>query len=290
MNIPPDSFFHRQNAANKYDMGHVLVIGGDHGTVGAAFLAGQAALRTGAGLVTIAAPNDIVKNLEASPTAIMTLALPESVSEAITTLKTYIASRSVTVIVLGPGLRPKHAARYLPLLSQVLLPAVIDAGGLVALAEQLRLLRETAKKIPVILTPHAREYQKMTGSAPLKTAAETATAVQQFANENGAMVVFKQYRTIVAAPNRAPYSNSTGNPGLATAGTGDVLAGCIAGVLAQKIPAFDSAVFGTYLQGLAGDKATAANTEPGVTAPDVLQYIPAALQDIVKHRIQVDDH
>lgn len=266
--------------SNKYDFGHVLIIGGSAGMIGAPLLAGMAALRMGAGLVTIAAPDNITDKLERRVKEIMTLTLPKKQGEAVQSLQEFTANRKVNAVVFGPGLRPETAAIYLNFLEKLSPPAVIDAGGLVAFQNRLDKLKHIAKNTDLILTPHAGEYKKLTGVPLPNNQTDIVKKINNLATTLGLTLVLKGHQTLIAHPDGKIHKNNSGNPGLATAGTGDVLSGIIAGLLAQNIPTYKAADIGAYIHGLAGDLAADAKTQPGMIASDVIELIPKALQNL----------
>jgi len=270
----------RPDGANKYDFGHVLVVGGSPGMVGAPFLAAEAALRTGAGLVTIASRADVIDKLEKRVKEIMTLSLSNDLPAAAEEIMSFIAARKVSVIVIGPGQSPDFSALAPMLLSKLNIPVIVDAGAIAAFHGHLDLLKEAAgQNQNIILTPHAGEYQKLTGNKPPTDHQKLRQEVSRFSKDHGVTLVLKGHPTLVAHPDGQLYENPTGNPGLATAGTGDVLSGVIAGILAQHITNIEAAV---YLHGLAGDLAARAKTQPGTIASDVIDQIPAALRSTVR--------
>lgn len=273
----------RSADSNKYDFGHVLVVGGTPGMVGAPLLAGMAALRTGAGLVTIAAPASVTSKLERRVKEIMTLTLPDNPGKATETLLDFVNKRKVNASVFGPGLKPETAANYLDFLKKLAHPVVIDAGGLVMFRSKLDQLKHISHNADLILTPHAGEYKKLAGASLPDNEKEIAKEISDRATSLGLTIVLKGHRTLIAHPDGTTHRNTNGNPGLATAGTGDVLAGIIAGLLAQNVPAAEAAQAGVYIHGLAGDLAVADKTQAGIIASDVIEFIPKALQNLRAH-------
>jgi hydroxyethylthiazole kinase-like uncharacterized protein yjeF len=269
MDMPWHQLLHRQVTTNKYDYGHVLIIGGSAGMGGAPILAGRAALRVGAGLVTIVTPDESLTGHDV-PDELMTVSLPswDAVSENIHTINTYITEHHVTVLIIGPGLPPVADAFIRTFLATVTLPVVIDARCFTALSGRLDSINRLGKQNgDVIITPHTGEYNRISPNIPPK----------ELAQKYGITVVLKQHETNVFDPKGASYVNHTGNPGLATAGSGDVLSGMIAGMLAQHYSTFESAVMAVELHGRAGDIAATAKTEPGIIASDIIEAIPDAL-------------
>src|SRR5665213_2841271 len=270
----------RPEGANKYDFGHVLVVGGSPGMVGAPLLAAEAALRTGAGLVTIASRTSVIDKLEKRVKEIMTFRLSDDLPTAAEEIVSFISNRKVSVIVIGPGQVPDFAALSPALLSKLNIPVIVDAGAIAAFHDHLDLLKEAAgHNQNIILTPHAGEYQKLIGSKPPADHEALKQAVSRFSKDHGVTLILKGHPTLVARPDGQLYENPTGNPGLATAGTGDVLSGIIAGIMAQHLSSIEAAV---YLHGLAGDLAAHAKTQPGMIASDVIDQIPAALRSAAR--------
>ncbi len=272
---------HRPAESHKYDYGHVLIIGGAPGMVGAPLLSGMAALRTGAGLVTLASEAGVADKLERRVKEIMTLALPSDGAQAAMKLEGFMTDRKVSVIVIGPGLAATDENRVLVgrLLDGVALPLIIDGGGLAALRDHPERLDGAASRA-VILTPHGGEFRKLSGRERPAGRADQKTIAANFAKGHGVTLVLKGHPTYVAQSDGPVYENETGNPGLATAGTGDVLAGVIAAIIAQGIEPGAAAEAAVYLHGLAGDLAAGQKTEPGMIAGDVIEAIPAALKRI----------
>jgi len=252
----------RPTDSNKYDYGHVLVIGGSPGMVGAPFLSASAALRVGAGLVTIASTPEVIDKLEERVVELMTLRLPED--NPVPTLKSFIRDRKVSVIVFGPGIKPEFASKMLGSHAAFGLPVIIDGGALTALAAHEELFASN-----FILTPHAGEFKRFSDSNDDPA---------DFAHTHDVVLVLKGQPTRVFGQDGESYENTTGGPALATAGTGDTLTGLIAGIIAQKIKPFEACKAAVYLGGLASDLAAADKTVAGVIASDIIELIPQALK------------
>lgn len=253
----------RRLESHKYDYGHVLVIGGSPGMVGAPLLVAMAALRTGAGLATIASSADVIDKLEKRVVEVMTLRI-----DNLSTIIDFVKERKVSAVAVGSGMDANQLGLVKQLLPRLTIPAIIDAGALAA--------HQLAKE--AILTPHTGELARLVGG-PLPP--DAPAFVKKLAGQWQQVVVLKGNHTSVAGPQGEWYVNHTGNPGLATAGTGDVLSGVIAGLLAQGAAPFEAAQYGVYLHGLAGDLAAQDKTQPGMVASDVIDKLPAALQSIV---------
>jgi ADP-dependent NAD(P)H-hydrate dehydratase / NAD(P)H-hydrate epimerase len=270
----PADFAHllkpRAPESNKGDYGHVLVVGGAEGKTGAAGMAGLAALRVGAGLTTVASTAAKFDYPE-----LMTAPLPASWAEleAITHRK--------RVVALGPGLGTEPWARELvrDTVRECKLPLVLDADGLNALAGSEW---EPGPGFRV-LTPHPGEMSRLLNRSIKEVQQERLTAARDYAAKCGATVVLKGNRTVIALPDGRIWINPTGSPALAKGGTGDVLTGLIAGMLAQWPDDRDAAVLAAvYLHGLAGQRAARDTFESTVLATDLLKYLPEAMRECAR--------
>ena len=276
---PPD--------AHKYNFGHVLVIGGSRGMMGAPRLAAVGALRGGAGLVTLGVPESLEPLAAVGAWEAMTLPLSERSGglsdQAASTVRSYLKARRVTSVALGPGLgaRKETVGFVRGYLASVEVPTVLDADGLNALA----ILGPSSTETPLILTPHPGEMARLLGMTTEAVQQDREAAVQEAARRYHAIVVLKGHGTIVSDGDKI-WRNSTGNPAMATGGMGDVLAGLIAGLFAQIIAAdvperlWRSAVLGVYLHGLAGDLAEKEMGAPALLAGDVATYLPTAFRHV----------
>lgn len=250
--------------------------------VGAPFLAGMGSLRTGAGLVTIASTLDVVDKLEKRVVEIMTLRISDDCADATKTLLEFIEQRRVSALVLGSGMNPASAEIVNELIPFISIPAVLDAGAVTCYADNLSLLDKVSQNNPqLVLTPHDGEFKKLTGFELPADTDDRKKIAENFATIHRLTLVCKGFPTLVAHADGTIYENHTGNPGLATAGTGDVLTGVIAGLFAQGYSATDAADTGVYLHGLAADIAVRDTTQPGLIASDVAEYIPQALHECV---------
>ena len=278
-----DSLFqqltHRSKDSHKYNFGHVLIVGGSSGMVGAPFLAARAAMRVGAGLATIASDKRVVDKLERRVEEIMTLAVATDSAQSATIVDDYIQARHVSVLLIGSGLTEAATPLALALLKTISLPTIIDGGGLTIAAQHMDILHKRAAK-HLVLTPHMGELGRFFQQPLSKSQAAVLPILKEFAQSQNLTLVIKGPNTHTITPNGKIHQNNTGGPALATAGSGDVLAGMIAGLIAQKVPPEEAAAAAVYLHGLAGDLATKELTEPGVIAPDIIDYIPQALHEI----------
>jgi len=276
--------------ANKGKFGHVLVIGGATGKSGAPAMASLAAMRVGAGLVTAGVPSPIVAQVSAFAPELMThpmVASPagELASSGITAQQFEKLIEKITVLAVGPGLGQGPGVEILleAVLSDTKLPLVIDADGLNTLAANpslMQKLAETGKAgRTIVLTPHPGEMARLAGKRVAEIQANRLEAARIFARDSGVTLVLKGSRTLIAHPNGRVAVNTSGNPGMAKGGSGDVLTGVIAGLLAQygkdAARAVEAAV---YLHGLAADFTVRDADEHTVLATDSFRYFPEAFQ------------
>jgi NAD(P)H-hydrate epimerase len=272
----------RQPSSHKGTFGHAGIIAGSVGKTGAAAMAARAALRVGAGLVTVAVPTSVNDVLEAKLLEAMTVPMPETKARTLarTALDRLVAFMTArTALAIGPGLstHPETVELVQALTKQLDRPAVLDADALNALTGRTALLASC--KTPPIITPHPGEMARLeTDATPLTVNSDRIGTAARFARERGLFVVLKGARTVVARPDGAVAICPTGNPGMATAGTGDVLTGMMVGLLAQGLPSWEAACAATYLHGAAGDLAAAKKGQAGLISGDVIEEIPYALQ------------
>ena len=282
----------REPRAHKGSVGRVLLIGGAEGLTGAVALAAHAATRAGAGYVVAAVPHSLNDILEAKLTEEMTLAMPETTSRALSTagLAALVGlAERAHVVVLGNGMsRDPESAQLARLLAARLgRPLVIDADGLNAFAGRSELLADAPQQpVPAvrIVTPHIGEMARLTGLDPDLIELDRIECARTWAQRWHAVVVLKGAPTVTASPTGHVTVNGSGNPGLATAGTGDVLCGVIAALVAQGLQAYDAARLGAFVHGLAADRIAQVRGQLGMSAQDVLLEIPAALHELVVHR------
>jgi ADP-dependent NAD(P)H-hydrate dehydratase / NAD(P)H-hydrate epimerase len=263
----------REPGTHKGDYGHVLLVAGSPGKAGAAILAARAAVRSGAGLVTAAVPESILDVVDLGSIESMTLPLRslDRVLEAV---------EGKSVLAMGPGLgqEDETVAAIRRIALEVSLPLVLDADGINAFAGRAAEL--AGRGAETVLTPHPGELGRLLGISTAEVQGDRIAAARRAAVEAEAVVVLKGHRTLVATPGGEVHVNATGNPGMATGGTGDVLTGLIAGLLAQGLGALDAARLGVYLHGLAGDLAAARTGEAALAAGDLLTYLPAAFLEL----------
>ncbi len=271
----------RQADSNKGDYGRLLIVGGSQGMAGAVALSGMAALRSGAGLVKLATAAACQATVASFEPSAMTLPLPcdgegRIASSAIKVLEPLV--EEATVVACGPGLGRSEELKQLVgwLYQRVARPMVCDADALFALAKEPELLKSAGG--PRVLTPHPGEFSRLLGVERFATA-ERESLAKQFAKRTGAVVLLKGHRTVITDGSRVAL-NTTGNPGMATGGTGDVLTGVIAALLGQGLGAFEAAQLGAYVHGLAGDLAAAELGEVSMIASDLVRFLPEAWQSL----------
>ncbi len=279
----PAKLLRREPDSHKGDYGHVLVVAGSLGKTGAAALASMAALKAGAGLVTLAAPADVL-SLIPIPPEIMIYPLPSSSGrinrKAIDLIEDMLQGK--TVLAAGPGLGTwEETGDFLvELLRKASIPKILDADA-------LNILAARGGEIPghslTVLTPHPGEFSRLTGKPKEENLRRRLEQAREYAIKHGVFLVLKGYRTVIATPDGTAYINSTGNPGMATGGSGDVLTGIIAGFLAQaNEEEFEEAlVEAVGYHGLAGDLAASELTQPYLTAGDIIEYLSEAFKENV---------
>ncbi len=275
----PARLLQRKLNAHKGDFGHILILAGSARFSGAAVLCAEAAMRAGAGLVTLGIPKGLnTAIIKIKPKEVMTLPLAETKNGGLSFLaykKIKDFTKNVDVIAIGPGLGQDKSTQKLvrSVVSKINKPMVIDADGLNALVSHLDLLRFTR-----ILTPHPGEMARLLGVNVKKVQDKRKEISGKFAAEYKVTLVLKGHNTIVAGPQANLYINKSGNPGMATAGSGDVLTGMIAAFLGQGLNAFDAAKYAVYLHGLAGDIAAGEKTEISLIATDIIDKIPQVIK------------
>jgi hydroxyethylthiazole kinase-like uncharacterized protein yjeF len=263
----------RSKFAHKGIFGHALLVGGSYGKIGAQVLATKACLKTGAGLVTSYLPKCGYRIIQVSVPEAMAITDPG---------KKYITTSpqigSYDAIGVGPGLGRKDRTKeaLTELISRAVSPLVIDADGLNILSENPDLLLKVPKNS--IFTPHPKEFERLAG----KTANDFARLerLRDLAEEYGVYIVLKGAHTAIATPGREVYFNSTGNAGMATGGTGDVLTGIITSLIAQGYEASEAAVLGVYLHGLAGDIAAMSLSQEYMSAGDLIDNLGNAFKEL----------
>lgn len=269
----------RRSDAHKGDFGHVMVVSGYKRYTGAPSFAANAAVRTGSGLVTLFVPESIAMIESIKVNEAMVYPLPE-VEGAISTssLETlFDFSKKCSACVIGPGLSRETGAQEtaLEFIKNVDLPMVIDADGINALAGHIDILKTRTSQ--TILTPHDGELRRLIGYNVPKYGVERVECARKFARDAGCVLLLKGYRTIITDGVRT-YINTTGNPGMAKGGSGDVLSGIIGSLLGQGHDALMSAAVGAYVHGLAGDICEEMYGEYGMTPTDMIKILPRTIK------------
>lgn len=277
----------RAVTAHKGSVGDVLIFAGTRGKTGAAALTAGAVLRSGAGLVTVATPFSALPLLVAqADNEVMTIHLPETPQggaslESRKTLTDLAAARDV--LAIGPGLSSveEETRRLVRMLVETRSsPLVIDADGLNALAPWPVDLQGT-EELPIVITPHPGEMARLMGISIASVQADRIGCARALAHRNGLIVVLKGARTVIAAPTGEVFVNPTGNEGMATAGSGDVLTGVISGFLAQQpAPALEAVLAGVWLHGRAGDLAASRLGKRAMMASDIRDHLSGAIQGV----------
>jgi NAD(P)H-hydrate epimerase len=273
----------RQGDTHKGTFGHLLVLAGARGKTGAAILSCRAAMRSGAGLVTLAAPRALNTIFAGSLVEVMTESLGEDSSEQLEMLTDADWRRLIerkNALLFGPGIgvsdATQNATRWL--LRNLDMPWVIDADGLNNLALELDRLRHA--KTPPILTPHPGEMARLIGKNNAFVNADRVEVARNFARAHRCHLVLKGARTVIATAGGHVFINPTGNPGMASAGMGDVLAGILTALLGQGLSAEDAMKLGVYLHGYVGDRVAESKGPIGLLATDIINGLPRALAEL----------
>lgn len=272
----------RSPGGHKGVFGHLLVVAGSPGMTGAAALAGMSALRMGCGLVTLAVPEGLNDILEAKLTEVMTLPVPETDSrtfgpDSVEPVLSFL--EKADALALGPGISVSRDTREFihRLLSQVECPTVVDADGLNNLSSDTSVIGES--RAPMVLSPHPGEASRLIGAGAAEIDRERIEYAGRLSEQFACTVVLKGSPTIIAGTEGSLKLNPTGNSGMATGGSGDVLTGMIGGLLAQGASGLDAASASVYLHGLAGDLGAEEKTEYCLVAGDIMEYIPRAVKE-----------
>ncbi len=278
----------RPRDAHKGTFGHVAVIGGALGKTGAPSMAALGAMRAGAGLVTMGLPRGLRAMMELKAPEVMTWPLEDldgAISgEALPGVLDLLSGKSAIVLGPGLGISPGVEEVLLGVLEKTILPLVIDADGLNNLASHMGLMKDVFGR-GIVLTPHPGEAARLLGLTPGEIQCDRIGSARRISERTGAVVVLKGSNTIIAAPSGEIFVNTTGGPSLASAGTGDVLAGIIGGLMGQGMGPLHSAITGVYVHGLAADYLSRTRGgEAGLLATDLLPMIPIVLNDLAKKR------
>ncbi len=275
----------RRLNAHKTTVGKVAVFAGSVGMTGAATLTSMSSLQIGAGLTKLGTPTSLNSILEGKLTEVMTIPLPETDQHSISLNARDQADDLLNwadVLAVGPGLstHPETVEFVKWLLNSASKPMVLDADGLNAFAGDISLIENYAG--PMVLTPHPGELARLTGLSTAEIEKDRFEILRKYARQLNKVIVLKGGPTVIASPDGKIFINSTGNPGMATGGSGDVLTGIIAGLLAQKLNALDAALVGVFIHGMAGDMASEELSEMGMIAGDINLFLPDALNQLIE--------
>ncbi|MCJ7579343.1 MAG: NAD(P)H-hydrate dehydratase [Candidatus Aminicenantes bacterium] len=282
------SFSKRRKDTHKGTFGHLFVLSGSLGKTGAAALAGKAALKMGAGLVTVGTPKSCLSLVARSMIELMTVPLPETPDkslskEALDLSLSLLEGKDACLI--GPGISTHEStARFVKaLIPQVRVPLVLDADALNILSPFPEILKTL--KIPVILTPHPGEFARLLDCSTRDVLRNKLELSSRFAQDYNVYLVLKGYRTLTATPDGKIFINPTGNPGMATAGSGDVLSGMLAAMIIQEEEILPAVLAAVYVHGLSGDIAAQRRGEKSLTALDIIRDISSAIKTIIGSRL-----
>jgi hydroxyethylthiazole kinase-like uncharacterized protein yjeF len=273
----------RRLDAHKHSVGKIFILAGSKGLTGAAVMSSNSAMRAGAGAVILGIPRSLFPIVAKKVTEVMPHPLEENEDQSIgrksrTQVKRFV--EWADVVVIGPGLGRNEETQelILNLVRSMTKPMLIDADGLNALASDLSVLKK--RRSETILTPHTGELSRMIGLSSMEIEGNRVEIARTWARKLNVILVLKGAPTVTATPGGNVFINSTGNPGMATAGSGDVLTGTIAGLWGQHVTGSDAAVSGVFVHGLAGDIAQAKYGEMSLVATDILRALPFALRRV----------
>jgi len=278
----PAQLLQRKADSHKGDYGHILILAGSSRFSGAALLCAEAALRSGAGLVTLGIPRSInLRLIKVKPKELITLPLPETKDGTLSLAAFFRISallKNIDVLIIGPGLGRNRSTYALvkKLIRKTSQPTVVDADALNALNSFPGILN--LHKGQLILTPHQMEITRLFDININLIKNNRKLIAKKYAKHYNSIIILKGHNSIVTDGLRGFYINRSGNPGMATAGSGDVLSGIVGAFLAQGLDGFKAAKYATYIHGLAGDLAARDKTQMGLIASDIIDRIPDALK------------
>ncbi len=277
------SISERKEDTHKGDYGRVVVIAGSTGMSGAAYLCSQAALVSGCGLVNLAIPKSLNNSMEVKLTEVITNPQEET-KEGTFSANAYAGicelTQKANAVALGCGMttHPQVKTLIKKLIKEIDAPMVIDADALNSIADEVSLLKEAKKD--VIITPHPGEMARLCNIDSQAVQTDRITLAKKFSLKYNATTVLKGHQTVVVDKEGNHYVNTTGNPGMASAGVGDILTGMIVSFIAQGLEPYGAAKLGVYLHGLSGDLAAAKNGQVSLIATNLLECIPEAIRKI----------
>ena len=272
----------RPAESNKGSYGHVLVVGGSVGKAGSVAMAGMAGLRAGGGLSTVATPKSVLETVAGFYPELMTEPLPETDAGTISTdARDRIdeVAKGKSVVAIGPGIsrEPQTSELVRSLVAKVRAPTVVDADGLNAFEGRANELNGNGRTL--VITPHPGEMARLSGLSIADVQKDRLAVARKFAHDHEVIVVLKGHRTLVVRPDGEAWVNTTGNPGMATGGTGDILTGMVAGMIAQHPEdVFAAVLAAVHLHGLAGDVMRERVGEHSLVATDLLRGLPEAFR------------
>ncbi len=269
----------RRHDAHKHTFGKILMVGGSQGMTGAVVLAAKAAMRAGAGLVRVAAPAAVTNVIRTTVPEVMTVDLESTAAGSLSKAavpKLLEQLEWCNVLAMGCGLsqHDETTAVVKEVVRQLNKPAVLDADAIISLAGEFELIQNV--RADVLFTPHAGEFAMLSGTIKEKLLQDRPAYTRAAAKKLQKPILLKGSPTLVADPTGPIYVNPSGNPGMATGGSGDVLTGMIAALMGQGLSAIEGGYVGAYLHGVAGDLAVADKTERGLLAGDLIDYLPKA--------------
>lgn len=273
----------RNLTSHKGDFGHLLVVAGSTGKTGAAVLVCQGAMNVGVGLVTLGIPASLNPVMESKLTEVMTEPLPESIPGfiGIQAIERILAlKKGKNALAIGPGLSTNNETVEIVhrIVEEVSIPIIIDADGLNAISTDINILKKA--KSPVVLTPHPGEMARLMNTSIAEIMDNKIAIARSFAQNYNVYLVLKGFRTIIADPSGNIWINPTGNPGMATAGMGDVLTGILSSFIAQGFGIIDAAKLAVFSHGLAGDTIASERGDIGLLATDVIKVMPTVLNNL----------
>ncbi len=282
-------FSKRNKSAHKGTYGHLFILSGSLGKTGAAAMSGKAALKMGAGLVTVGTPKSCVPIVARSMDELMTEPLPETPEWTLAERgldKILTLLQGMDAVMIGPGLSTQESTSRLirKLLPRLEIPMILDADSLNIIAEEIDILNKL--KAPAVLTPHPGEFARLIHCDTKEIVENKIKLVPEFARNHGVYVVLKGYRTLISDPEGHLFINPTGNPGMATGGSGDVLSGMLGAMIVQEDHLCDAVIAGVYVHGLSGDIAAERFGEKSLLAGDIISCLPEAVRKLTRKQIR----
>ncbi len=282
-------FTKRDRNTHKGTYGHLFILSGSLGKTGAAAMSGRAALKMGAGLVTVGTPKSCVPIVARSMEELMTEPLPETSEWTLSEDgldKILSLLQGMDAVMIGPGLSTQESTSRLikKMLPKLKIPMILDADALNIISEEIGIL--SSLQAPAVLTPHPGEFARLLQSGTKEVLQNKIQLVPEFARKYNIYVVLKGYRTLISDPDGHLFINPTGNPGMATGGSGDVLSGMLGAMIIQEDNLCDAVAAGVYVHGLSGDIAAKKMSEKSLLAGDIISCLPEAVKTLVHRKVQ----